>query len=64
MHNGYLKSLKDVVRFYNTRDVAGAGWPSPEVAANVNKTEMGNLGLTGAEEDAIVEFMKTLTDGY
>jgi len=62
MHNGCLKSLKDVVRFYNTRDVAGAGWPSPEVAANVNKTEMGNLGLTGAEEDAIVEFMKTLTD--
>jgi cytochrome c peroxidase len=60
MHNGYFKSLKDVVHFYNTRDVAG--WPPPEVAANVNKTEMGNLGLTGAEEDAIVEFMKTLTD--
>ena len=62
MHNGYLKSLKDVVRFYNTRDVAGAGWPPPEVAANVNKTEMGNLGLTGEEENAIVDFMKTLTD--
>jgi hypothetical protein len=23
---------------------------------------MGNLGLTAAEEDAIVDFMKTLTD--
>jgi len=62
MHNGYFKSLKDVVRFYNTRDVAGAGWPAPEVAANVNTAEMGNLGLTAAEEDAIVEFMRTLTD--
>lgn len=62
MHNGYFKSLKDVVHFYNTRDVAGAGWPAPEVAANLNKTEMGDLELTGDEEDAIVEFMRTLTD--
>ena len=62
MHNGYFKSLKDVVHFYNTRDVAGAGWPAPEVAANLNKTEMGDLGLTGDEEDAIVDFMKALTD--
>jgi cytochrome c peroxidase len=62
MHNGYFKSLKDVVHFYNTRDVAGAGWPAPEVAANVNTAEMGRLGLTGDEEDAIVDFLKTLTD--
>jgi cytochrome c peroxidase len=62
MHNGYFKTLEDIVHFYNTRDVAGAGWPAPEVAANVNKTEMGNLGLTAAEEKAIVDFMKTLTD--
>jgi len=62
MHNGSFKSLKDVVRFYNTRDKAGAKWPTPEVTANMNKTEMGNLGLTSAEEDLIVLFMKTLTD--
>jgi len=62
MHNGYFKSLKDIVHFYNTRDVAGAGWPPPEVAANVNTSEMGDLGLNRAEEDAIVAFMKTLTD--
>jgi cytochrome c peroxidase len=62
MHNGYFQTLEDIVHFYNTRDVAGAGWPAPEVAANLNRTEMGNLGLTPAEEKAIVEFMKTLTD--
>jgi len=61
-HNGYFKSLEKVVHFYNTRDVGS--WPEPEVFQNINKTEMGNLGLTSDEEDAIVAFLKTLTDGY
>lgn len=62
MHNGVFKSLKEVVHFYNTRDVEA--WPAPEVADNVNTDELGNLGLTPAEEDAIVAFMMTLSDGY
>jgi cytochrome c peroxidase len=62
MHNGFFKSLKEVVRFYNTRDKAAVKWPAPEVAANVNTAEMGNLGLTDNEENLIVEFMKTLSD--
>jgi cytochrome c peroxidase len=62
MHNGVFKSLDEVVHFYNTRDVET--WPAPEVAANVNTDELGNLGLTPAEEAAIVAFMKTLSDGY
>ena len=73
MHNGYLKSLKEVVHFYNTRDALphcqgenAAGekvscWPAPEVAANVDTT-IGKLGLTAHEEDLIVAFLKTLTD--
>ena len=63
-HNGYFKSLKDIVHFYNTRDVPGAGWPPPEVAENMNTAELGNLGLTDAEEEAIVAFLGTLSDGY
>jgi len=63
-HNGYFKSLEEIVHFYNTRDVAGAGWPPPEVAANVNTAEMGNLGLNVGEELAIVAFLRTLSDGY
>lgn len=62
MHNGYFKSLEDVVHFYNTRDVAGAAWPPPEVAENLNTTELGDLGLTKDGEKAIVDFMRTLTD--
>src|SRR6266850_4005296 len=74
MHNGYLKSLKEVVHFYNTRDKfphcpqGSPGekvtcWPEPEVLANLDTT-VGNLGLTDEEEDDIVAFMQTLTDGY
>jgi cytochrome c peroxidase len=62
LHNGVFKSLKEVVHFYNTRDVAT--WPAPEVAVNVNTIELGDLGLTNEEEDAIVAFMETLSDGY
>ncbi len=63
-HNGYFKSLEEIVHFYNTRDVPRAGWPPPEIDANVNTTEVGNLGLNHGEELAIVAFLKTLSDGY
>jgi cytochrome c peroxidase len=78
-HNGYFKSLKGIVHFYNTRDVkpecpdpftteadalAQGCWPAPEVAENVNMDELGDLGLTPEEEDAIVAFLTTLSDGY
>ena len=75
MHNGYFKSLKEVVHFYNTRDVlpqCKAGdrgekvscWSPPENAENVNRKQLGNLKLTDQEEDAVVAFLKTLTDDY
>jgi cytochrome c peroxidase len=62
MHNGVFKSLKEVVHFHNTRDVQS--WPAPELNININATEVGNLGLTEEEEDAIIAFLKTLSDGY
>jgi cytochrome c peroxidase len=75
MHNGYLKSLKEVVHFYNTRDAlpqCKAGdpgekvscWPAPEHPETMNRRQLGNLGLTSQQEDQIVAFMKALTDGY
>ena len=87
-HNGYFKTLKQIVHFYNTRDakpvcaddpataideslftpvdeaIAKGCWPEAEVLANVNDSELGNLHLTDQQEDAIVEFMRTLSDGY
>ena len=77
MHTGVLATLEDVVHFYNTRDSKteacpdnndpGFGrrcWPTPEIPQNVNTEELGDLGLTEAEERALVAFMRTLTDGY
>lgn len=61
-HNGFFKSLKDVVHFYNTRDTEDR--PPPEVTENVNTEELGDLELTEREEDLIVLFMKTLSDGF
>jgi cytochrome c peroxidase len=76
-HNGYFKSLEEIVHFYNTRDAFKAAceattnpkpgvncWPAPEEPANVNKTEIGNLGLAPDQEADIVAFLKTLSDGY
>jgi len=68
-HNGYFKSLEEIVHFYNTRDVPGAGWmgepwPAPEYAATMNTAELGNLRLKPDEEAALVAFMKTLSDGW
>jgi len=61
-HNGYFKSLEEIVHFYNTRDVED--WPDPEVSANMNTSELGDLGLSAGEEADIVAFMKTLSDGW
>jgi cytochrome c peroxidase len=78
MHNAYFTSLESLVHFYNTRDVlprcaaaataavamAQGCWPAPEIADNVNMAELGNLGLTAAEEHALVAFLRTLSDGF
>jgi cytochrome c peroxidase len=61
-HNGALRSLKEVVHFYNTRD--NGKFPPPEVKANLNTEELGNLGLTEEEENAVVAFLRTLSDHF
>ena len=68
-HNGIFKSLKEITHFYNTRDVPGSlpkgmDWPAPEYPATINMDELGNLGLSDGDEDDLVDFMKTLSDGY
>jgi cytochrome c peroxidase len=74
-HNGYFRSLKEIVHFYNTRDVLPrcaphdprertGCWPAPETTENMNTSKVGNLGLSDQEEDALVAFMQTLSDGF
>lgn len=64
LHNGVFKSLKDVVSFYNLRDKTPEAFDAPDVAENVNDEELGKLGLTDTEEDDVVAFLETLSDGY
>jgi cytochrome c peroxidase len=78
-HNGYIKSLKQLVHFYNTRDAyqmdVESGecptgttervncWPAAEVPQNQDMT-VGMLNLTDQEENQIVKFLETLNDGF
>jgi cytochrome c peroxidase len=61
-HNGVITSLNDAIQFYNKRDLGTFG--KPEVEANINTDELGDLKLTDAEVAAIEAFLRTLTDGY
>lgn len=62
-HNGVFNSLEEVVHFYNSRDI-DSNINVPEFASTMNIQELGNLGLTKQEEEDIVAFLRTLTDGY
>jgi cytochrome c peroxidase len=76
-HNGYFKSLESIVHFYNTAQtkprcegaltekeaLANSCWPAPEWPATVSTDRLvGAIGLTPAQEAALVSYMKTLTD--
>jgi cytochrome c peroxidase len=77
-HNGLFKSLGEITHFYNTRDALpecdpaqqkkpkpGKNcWDPAEVPDTVNFDELGNLGLSDEDEDSLVKFMKTLSDGW
>ena len=39
-------------------------WPPPEVALNVNRAELGDLRLTAEQENDLVAFLQTLSDGF
>lgn len=62
-HNGLFKTLEEAVEFYNRRDIDPA-LNQPEVSANVNRDELGDLRLSDAEVQDLVAFLKTLSDGY
>ncbi|MEY2931535.1 MAG: hypothetical protein RL033_2284 [Pseudomonadota bacterium] len=78
MHNGYFKTLEQVVHFYNTASskpvcqmsgasaaqaIANNCWPAPETPSVLPLTGLvGDLGLTTQEEAALVADLKTLTD--
>lgn len=61
MHNGVFATLDDVMTFYNLEAKIDAQ-PPPEVIVNISG-DIDGLFLEPADLDAVVAFMKTLTDG-
>lgn len=70
MHNGVFQELKTTVLFHlrssdtaiaKTNPETGSDWDAPEVIANMT-TDIGPRALTEADVDALVAFLKTLTD--
>jgi cytochrome c peroxidase len=73
MHNGVFKDLRTVVLFYNKynsrsarRQInpeTGSNWQPPEVTDNLSLKELETgPALEDKRIDALVAFMKTLTD--
>ncbi|WP_297024668.1 cytochrome c peroxidase [Thalassospira sp.] len=73
MHNGVFADLETVVRFYNkynskaeinqTNPETGAPWGEPEVLETISLTELEKGDALDSQRiDAIVAFLKTLTD--
>ncbi|MEC4005714.1 cytochrome c peroxidase [Flavobacterium sp. SUN052] len=63
-HNGSFTTLKQVIHFYNVRDLNTGEFGPPEYNQNVNTTELGDLKLTETEELQLEKFLLTLTDHY
>jgi len=62
MHNGVFDTLEEVLVFYNI-DKKQLASPPPEVKINIS-ADVDSLGLHDPSDiDAVVAFMKTLTDG-
>ncbi|PID66700.1 MAG: methylamine utilization protein MauG [Gammaproteobacteria bacterium] len=70
MHNGVFKDLRTVVEFYDKynnpdRQInpeTGKPWGKPEVSDNIALDELKAKALTDRKIDALVAFMKILTD--
>jgi len=62
LHNGSIGTLKEVVEFYNKRDVEPERWGKTDFPETVNREDMGDLELTDQEVDDLVALMNTFTD--
>ena len=70
MHNGVFKELRTVMEFYDhynnperkINSETGLPWRAPEVPLTVDKIDLTAHALTDRKIDALVAFMKILTD--
>ena len=62
MHDGSIATLREVIEFYNKRDLEPERWGKTDYPETVNHTDLGNLGLSVQEVNDLVALMDTFTD--
>ncbi|WP_367874260.1 cytochrome-c peroxidase [Luteolibacter sp. Populi] len=62
LHNGSIATLREVVEFYNKRDIEPERWGQTDYPQTVNRDDLGNLGLSEAEVDDLTALMDAFTD--
>jgi cytochrome c peroxidase len=62
LHNGSIQTLKEVMEFYNKRDLEPERWGVTNYPETVNHEEMGDLGLTDEEVEDLIALMDAFTD--
>lgn len=62
MHNGSMATLREVIEFYNKRDVEPERWGKADYPETVNKEDLGDLKLTEQQVSDLVALMEAFTD--
>ena len=62
LHNGSIRTLKEVIDLYNKRDLEPERWGVTNYPRTVNHEDMGDLGLTDQEVDDLVALLAAFTD--
>ena len=62
MHNGSIATLKEVMEFYNKRDLEPDRWGATDYPETVNHEDMGDLKLTDQQVEDLTALMAAFTD--
>ena len=62
MHNGSIATLREVIEFYNKRDLEPERWGKTDYPETVNREDLGDLGLSEQQVDDLVALMEAFTD--
>ncbi|MDB4437104.1 hypothetical protein N9149_04165, partial [Akkermansiaceae bacterium] len=62
LHNGSIKTLREVLEFYNKRDLEPERWGVTDYPETVNHDDLGDLGLTDKEITNLLDFLHAFTD--
>ncbi len=62
LHNGSIATLREVLEFYNKRDLEPERWGVTNYPETVNHDDLGDLGLTEDEITDLLHFLHAFTD--